>query len=396
MALRADDIQTRLEGWRRAVSERDWATAASYYAEDCVLESALYGKHFGRAGVEDVFRRFWTSFPDAETQFQDPIVAGDQFVQTLVMVGTDTGGFLGQAPTGRAFRAFMVLLCSIDEAGHIAHERRVYDRTGVFQQLATESDTERPDEVYRAALARARLDHDVAIAAQIQRALLPERQHTGQGFEIAAASEPCRTTGGDFIDYFDLPDGALAFVLGDVAGKGPPAALLAAQLQGILASQSSFEGTPAEILARANHVLLRRRVDARFATLVYGVLSKDGRLTYCNAGHNPPLLVGPQGVRRLEAGGLPLGAFEDAAYDEETVSLEPGDLLVIFSDGLSEAEDASGTEFGDRRLLACVKSNRGLPVNALLDYLLRTVSEFTAGTTPSDDRTVLVLRYTAS
>jgi sigma-B regulation protein RsbU (phosphoserine phosphatase) len=190
-----------------------------------------------------------------------------------------------------------------------------------------------------------------------------------------------------------LPSGAFGFALGDVAGKGPPAALLAAQLQGILATQSYAEGTPSETLARANQVLMRRAVDARFATVLYGVLSCDGHLTYCNAGHNPPLLVGRRGVQRLEKGGLILGAFREASYEEETVSLHRDDLLIVFSDGVTEARNAAGTEFGEEPLLACVKANRGMAPATLLEYLLATVAAFTVGAEPFDDRTALVLRY---
>jgi sigma-B regulation protein RsbU (phosphoserine phosphatase) len=232
------------------------------------------------------------------------------------------------------------------------------------------------------------------IAAGIQQALLPGSRYTGAGFEVAATSVPCRAIGGDFFDYFQLPRGGFAFVLGDVAGKGPPAALLASLLQGIFTANAFRDGTPAGLLSQANEALVRRAIDARFATAVYAVLDRRGRLTYCNAGHNPPFLVGKSGVRRLECGGMVVGAFERAIFDEDTQQLEPGDVLVAYSDGLTEARDAGGDEFGEERLLSCVKANSDLSPTDLMECLLSTVHQFSAGTAQSDDLTMLVLRYT--
>jgi sigma-B regulation protein RsbU (phosphoserine phosphatase) len=237
----------------------------------------------------------------------------------------------------------------------------------------------------------------VKTAAEIQRALLPQSEHKGAGFEVAAASLPCRAIGGDFFDYFDLPNGPFGFALADVAGKGPPAALLAAQLQGILAAHSYSAGTPAHTVTRVNEVLARRTIESRFATALYGQLSCDGsRLSYCNAGHNPPLLFGRRGVRRLEKGGLILGAFGEATFEEETLQLDPGDTLVVFSDGVTEALNAEGVEFGEERLQSCVTINRELGPQDLLNRILNTVREFSANTTQSDDLTVLVLRHSGT
>lgn len=394
--MTAEEITALFNRQREAYVLHDSVALAADYAEDCVVESPTFGTLFGRAAAEKAFRHLFTAFPDLSFQFGDLFVTGDQVARLQTVRGTDTGGFLGQDATGKQFRLFVVMLYVLDEHA-ITHERRVFDINGLLLQLATDVGiAAETAQIYRATLERVRLEHDLTIAAEIQRALLPQLQRTGAGFEIAGASIPCRAIGGDFIDYFDLPSGAFGFVLGDVAGKGSPAALLAAQLQGILATQSCSEGTPAETLARANQVLTRRAVEARFATVLYGSLSVDGHLTYCNAGHNPPLLIGRRGVQRLEKGGLILGAFRDATFEEETLSLHPDDLLVVFSDGLTEARNASGAEFGEERLLACVKANRGQAPAALLEYLFAKVADFSVGAPPSDDRTALVLRYTGA
>lgn len=383
----------------QALARRDSVALAASYADHCVVESPSWGTVTGRAGVERVYREFFAAFPDTRIDPGSLLIAGDHVVQTTTFSGTDTGGFLGQAPTGKPIRIFLVQFFTLDD-GEIVRERRVYDVGGLLLHLATDPGADMasgvPSEaaqVYRATLESARQQHELKIAAEIQRALLPHAQHKGDGFEVAAASLPCRAIGGDFLDHFELPTGAFGFALGDVSGKGPPAALLAAQLQGILAAQSHAGGTPAETVTHVNQVLARRAIEGRFATLLYGVLACDGRLTYCNAGHNPPLLIGRRGVQRLEKGGTILGVFSEATFDEETVQLDRGDTLVVFSDGVTEALDADGSEFGEQRLLSCVETSRELEPASLLKCVLDTVHEFCAGIAQNDDLTVFVLRY---
>jgi phosphoserine phosphatase RsbU/P len=150
---------------------------------------------------------------------------------------------------------------------------------------------------------------------------------------------------------------------------------------------------PAATLSRVNDVLTRRPIEARFATIWYGVLSSVGCLTHCNAGHNPPLLVGNCGSQRLARASLIVGAFSQVNFEEETIQLDPGDLLVVFSDGLTEALNTDGEEFGEERVLSCVNANLELPPVALLECLLDTVHQFTTGAVQTDDLTLLVLRY---
>jgi sigma-B regulation protein RsbU (phosphoserine phosphatase) len=144
----------------------------------------------------------------------------------------------------------------------------------------------------------------------------------------------------------------------------------------------------------ANDALLRRAVEARFATAIYAMLDRRGRLTYCNAGHNPPLLVNRSGVRRLDWGGMIVGAFEHATFEDDTQQLWPGDVLVAYSDGVTEARDSSGDEFGEERLLSCVQVNCTRSPVEIMESLLSSVHQFSAGTAQSDDITMLVLRYT--
>ena len=245
----------------------------------------------------------------------------------------------------------------------------------------------------RGALERAKLEQELKVAAAIQQSLLPVSDRTGDFFTVAGASRPCRAVGGDFFDYVDLPGGKFGFILGDVAGKGSPAALLAAAALGMFAAEATYQTSAASLLARLNRGLLRRAVEARFLTTFYAVVGPDGSLTYCNAGHNAPVLVREHDVRRLETGGVVLGLFEHASYDEETLALAPGDMIVAYSDGVSEALNEAGEEFTDRRLIDSIGAHRTKTPPALLEALLADVHSFCGHATQSDDVTIVVVRY---
>src|SRR5262245_6766260 len=247
--------------------------------------------------------------------------------------------------------------------------------------------------LYRETLDKAKFEQELKVAASIQQALLPPGNREGSFFSAAAASVACRAVGGDFYDYVDLPNGGFGFIVGDVAGKGSPAALLAAAVLGMFSAEATYQATAAPLMTRLNHGLFRRAIEARFLTSFYGMLSSDGSLMYCNAGHNAPMVVSPSGVRRLEAGGVVLGLFEHAAYDEEIVRLEPGDLIVSFSDGVSEAMNSQGEEFSDERLIACVNANLGKTPAEVLDALFADVRAFCGDADQSDDVTAVLVRY---
>jgi serine phosphatase RsbU (regulator of sigma subunit) len=253
--------------------------------------------------------------------------------------------------------------------------------------------------LYRETMEKARMEQEMRIAAEIQQALLPKMARAGDYFKAAAASLPCRSIGGDFYDYVELPEGALGFALGDVAGKGPPAALLSAMMQGMFAAQAATTDAPAKTISRVNLALYRRGIESRFVTLMYGALQPDGRLTYCNAGHNPPLVISQAGgsptIRRLERGGPIVGLFEGATFEEETVRLAPGDWLIVFSDGVSEALSAAGDEYGDDRIIAVVNNNPQAEPQQLLEALFLDVREFARGAAQSDDITAMVLRFSS-
>jgi serine phosphatase RsbU (regulator of sigma subunit)/pSer/pThr/pTyr-binding forkhead associated (FHA) protein len=247
--------------------------------------------------------------------------------------------------------------------------------------------------LYREALDKAKIEQELKVAAGIQQSLLPPGNHNGKFFSAAAASVPCRSVGGDFFDYVDLAESACGFILGDVSGKGSPAALLAAAVLGMFSAEAMYQKGSASPITRVNAGLFRRSISARFLTAFYFILEADGRLVYTNAGHNPPILLSKNGIRRLEAGGLVLGLFEGASFDEESLVLDKGDTLLTFSDGISEAVNKAGEEFGDERLIQSFTSRQGQPLQEILDGVINDVRAFADGADQNDDMTVLVMRY---
>jgi sigma-B regulation protein RsbU (phosphoserine phosphatase) len=248
--------------------------------------------------------------------------------------------------------------------------------------------------LYRETLEKARIEHELKIAAEIQRALLPAGTHTGAFFDAAGMSVQARSIGGDFYDMQDNSDGTFGFLCGDVAGKGPAAALLTSKILGIFSAFSAVGDTPEELVDHINKVLTRRAIDARYATLLYGQLQPNGTLKFCNAGHNPPLIYGADGLRRLESGGMPVGMFEMAPYSGDETALKPGDTLVLYSDGVTEAHNVAGEEFGEARLVTVMERYSRGSAAIVLEQIINAVTEFARGAEQYDDVTALVVKYT--
>ena len=274
-----------------------------------------------------------------------------------------------------------------------SRERGYLQHAGTLQALAAEAAVVIENaRLYREVVERERAAQELRIAAKIQRALLPPPYHRGQRVELAAAMTPCRDVGGDFFDYSEQPDGTFAFAVGDVAGKGTSAALLTAVVQGLLTAEANTADEPGRVLTRVNKAICRRAIESRFVTAFYGQLTGDGVLRYCNAGHNPPFLLTHEGVERLETGGLVLGLFDFAAFDTGETVVGSGDLLVLFSDGVTEAVDPAGEEFGDDRLVACLNHVRTSPARDVLDAVEKEVHAFCGSEPARDDVTVMALR----
>lgn len=247
--------------------------------------------------------------------------------------------------------------------------------------------------LYRETLEKARIEHELKVAAVIQKALLPEGKHTGPFYESAGMSVQARSIGGDFFDMQEMPNGQFGFLCGDVAGKGPAAALLTSKILGIFSAFASVGDSPEQTVDHINKVLTRRAIDARYATMLYGQLSPSGKLSFCNAGHNPPLIYGADGLRRIESGGMPVGLFEFAPYSADTVELKPGDTMVLYSDGVTEAHNVAGDEFGEARLVEVVEKHHRSSADVVLEQIVNAVTEFARGAEQYDDITAHVVKY---
>jgi sigma-B regulation protein RsbU (phosphoserine phosphatase) len=248
--------------------------------------------------------------------------------------------------------------------------------------------------LYKESQEKRRLDQELAIAREIQQALLPPSNKILPYACAYSENIPCHEVGGDYFDYFDFDDGRLGFALGDVAGKGMSAALLTSVLQGIFSTQTLLNLPPPAILSNVNRNLARRSTGNRFVTLFFGILDPQGLLTYSNAGHNPPILLGPDGsIRELTEGGIVLGIFDDADYESATVELKRGDHLVLFTDGVLEARDTKGDEFGEQRLHTLLQENARRSASDILARLRDAIALFSAGTPQHDDITMMILGY---
>ena len=236
-------------------------------------------------------------------------------------------------------------------------------------------------------------------AAHIQMGLLPSAPPEAQGMDIAGRTAACRTVGGDYYDYLRFPDGRVGMIVGDVAGKGMPAALLMSSLQARVKVLFEDGDRLAEKITRLNKATSASCPDNRFITFFMAVADPaTGDLVYTNAGHNPPVLVRKKpsatenGFDILEGGGMILGILPMAQYKEFQVRMEPGDILVLYSDGVTEAVNPSDEDFGEKRLAGLGASLRDSPAQQIVEAIHSEVAKFTQGAPPADDITVVVAR----
>jgi sigma-B regulation protein RsbU (phosphoserine phosphatase) len=242
-----------------------------------------------------------------------------------------------------------------------------------------------------------RLDQELAVAQAIQQALLPPPNKTLPYVNARGLSLPCRQIGGDYFDYFHLEDGRLGFALGDVSGKGVPAALMAAKIQGILSAQTFGDLPLPSVIAKVNNILTERRVEYTFATFFFGILDERGRCTYTNAGHIPPVIVGPDGsMFEMVQGGMVLGLLAGEEYESETVQVSPGDHLVLFTDGVLEAQNDSGEQYGKERVRSVLRKCAGCSAEKMLAQLNRDLTSFCADAPQHDDITIMILGFKES
>jgi len=237
-----------------------------------------------------------------------------------------------------------------------------------------------------------RAEAELNFARKVQQALFPRQLPLRGDLEFTAICIPARGISGDYYDIHELEDGRLIIAIADISGKGISAAILMANLQALLRVIAHSDLTPSEVCSRLNYHLSEVTDFARFATLFYAEwLSSDRRLRYVNAGHNPPFLINGTECLRLETGGIPLGIFPESSFETGEAALMPGDLLVLYSDGITEAGQSSGKEFGEERFRALIQAERGRPLAELQSLILDEVRRWTEAD-PDDDITLLMAR----
>lgn len=285
------------------------------------------------------------------------------------------------------------------ESGDFGHRIQIrhHDQLGALGE-SFNSMTESVSTLISEQQQRQRLEHELAIAREVQAQLFPTEKPAVQGVEIEAVCRPARVVSGDYYDFLPLGPGRLGIALADISGKGISAALIMASLQAALRIQAMSNGrgpgSTAQIVTRLNQHLYRSTAPDRFATLFYGVYdAQTRRLEYTNAGHPAPLCISGKQVQRLSAGGTVLGLFDNCRYESQFIDIAPGSLLIAYSDGLTEAENADGEEFEEQRVLDVALRMDQAPARAVLKNLLEAVNRWTGPAEQSDDITVIVARF---
>ncbi|HKO97754.1 MAG TPA: GAF domain-containing SpoIIE family protein phosphatase [Pyrinomonadaceae bacterium] len=239
-----------------------------------------------------------------------------------------------------------------------------------------------------------RLEGQLEVARQVQLELLPARDPELTGYDISAYNYPTEEVSGDYYDWVQIFDDQIGLVIADVSGKGVPAALLMAFLRASLRAATHIGYSPHISMAKVNYLLWESIERNQFVTAFYGILDATNKtLSYTNAGHNPPLLLDKEGnAKFIDKGSLPLGMFRDTRYHEYYLTTEPGDVLVLYTDGVTEAHNSKGEEFGRQRLAEAVRANQQLEARELIAAVKNLVMEWTEGLGATDDVTFFVIK----
>ena len=236
------------------------------------------------------------------------------------------------------------------------------------------------------------LEDDLALAASIQKGLLPQHFQKVDGWEIAYHYQPAGIVSGDYCDLISSSDQSLLFVLGDVSGKGVAASMLMAHLQAMFRTLISMNLPLEDIVERASRVFCESTLPTHYATLVCGKANPSGAIEICNAGHLPPLLLRHGSVEKIDATGLPVGVFSNEHFTVNRFQMDQGDTLLLYTDGLSEAPDGEGTEYGVERLSALLTKNQGLGARDLISACVSQVEAFRLRSSITDDSTLMAIK----
>jgi phosphoserine phosphatase RsbU/P len=242
-----------------------------------------------------------------------------------------------------------------------------------------------------------RLANELALASEIQLRLHPETPPAIPSYDILGVSFPCHEVGGDYYDFIEKPDGRYVIALGDVSGKGTSAAILMSSIHAAVRAHMRTRLSASEIVSEINQYIYDNTPANRYVTLFYSELDpRSHQLTYINGGHNSPILVRASGeVTRLDIGGFPVGITQFGDYREGWVEIEPGDVMVVYSDGVTESLNEEGEEFGEARLIEIVQKNRGRAAPGLRDRIDEALAKFVGRASAVDDLTIVILKRKA-
>jgi sigma-B regulation protein RsbU (phosphoserine phosphatase) len=291
---------------------------------------------------------------------------------------------------------FMALGQKRSEAPYSGSDLRLLNSVATQTSLALE--VSRLTETISAQVAqRERLNRELEIAREVQERLFPQRLPTVPGLDYWAECRPAREVGGDYYDFLELPGGKLGIAIGDISGKGIGAALMMANLEACLRGQAPSAQSLPELIRRVNRMIYEASSANRYATFFYAEYDPQIRtIRYVNAGHNAPVVLRPSGaeccVFRWEAGGAVIGLLPDTQYEQGCFELEPGDLIVLYTDGASESMNAQDEEWGEEGLIACAKECCGRSARDALNTLMSAAVAFAAGAPQHDDMTLVLLR----
>jgi len=242
-------------------------------------------------------------------------------------------------------------------------------------------------------LEKQRMERELQLGREIQGRLMPMPPSDVRDTELAATNLPCFEVGGDYYDFLELPDGDLAVVIADVSGKGVAAALIMSSMQAALRVAAPMESDLAMLMARLNALLYRSTKGRKYVTTFLGRYTPTtGELRFVNAGHNPPMIILGTDCQRLQSTGKPIGLLPDCPFTEDNAMIPPGGTLILYTDGLNEAENPQEEEFGMQRLQGLLCDAARLPTPEVVSHVLTTITSFEEGAHPTDDKTIVVLR----
>src|ERR671914_2335539 len=371
----------------QAHAKGDLDTVDEMLAPHFVDHNLLLGQEPGREGYLRAFTEYHAAYSDTRYVIEKQVAEGDEVVTSFAVSSThDRGEWMGLVPTGKQFKALLILI-------HRIVGDKITDEWNPGSNLAELAQQRLEQE----RIERERIEQELRVARSIQQASLPKEVPELTGWQITPFYQPAREVGGDFYDFFELPEGRLGLVVGDATGKGVSAALVMASARSMLrAVAQGTEHSPGGVLGRVNDALATDIPPNMFITCFYAILEPEsGRLHYANAGHDLPYVWQSGEAEELRARGMPLGLMPGMSYEQKEIVLDAGDSALFYSDGLVEAHDPQRGMFGFPKLRALVAEHGGKQSlgNLLLEELYSFVGE---GWEQEDDITLLTLERSAS